>query len=189
MSDHKKKKIKLQKKTGPIHAARVKTGLTMPVGMVSDNSLISFRDMKDLRAKYFTFKGRLPRKPFIVRILMLSFAQFIMTLILLNKIFEALMVQETTLAIVFAIIFIVFSIPMIASQVSLGYRRCHDLNQPGIAFIIPYLCYIASFLTTAWHYEMASLITQSVTAVLYLALFSVRGTVGDNAYDRERSRG
>ena len=70
MSDHKKKKIKLQKKTGPIHAARVKTGLTMPVGMVSDNSLISFRDMKDLRAKYFTFKGRLPRKPFIVRILM-----------------------------------------------------------------------------------------------------------------------
>ena len=188
MSEHKKKKIKLEKKTGPIYHAKVKTGFTMPVGMVSEGNSISFRDFADLKAKYFTFHGRLARKPFILRILLLSFAQFIMTIIMLNRLMEALMIQNMTFAAIFGVIFLAFTVPIMWSQLSLGFRRCHDLNQPGALFLIPYICYISSFLTTAWGYETAGIIVQSITAVIYLALFTVRGTVGDNAYDHERAR-
>ena len=184
----KKKKIKLEKKTGPVHRAKVKTGLVMPVGMASEDSLISFRDMHDLKAKYFTFKGRLSRKPFIFRMILVSFAQLMMTIILLNRLMEALMLQMLEFAALFGFLFILFSLPMIISQFSLGWRRFHDLNQPGILFIIPYVCYTAAFLLIGWHYETEAMIAQAVTAVLYVGLFSIRGTVGDNAYDRERSR-
>lgn len=184
----KKKKIKLQKKTGPIHEVRKKTGLTMPVGMVSDNSVLSFRDMADLRGKYFTFHGRLARKPFTMRMLLLSFAQFFMTVILLNRLIEAVSIGEMGFAILFAIIFFIFTIPIVVSQFSLGSRRIHDLNQPGFLFVLPYICYVASFLLTAWNYADFAMIAQALTAILYIGLFTIRGTVGDNAYDRERSR-
>ena len=71
----KHKKIQLKKRSGP--AARIHRGLSMPVGPGSDSSTLSFRSLAELKAKYFVFTGRLPRRSFIMRTLVLMFAQLI----------------------------------------------------------------------------------------------------------------
>mgnify|MGYP000326206268 CR=1 FL=1 len=48
-------------------------------------------------------------------------------------------------AIIFAIIFVLLSIPAVWSQISLGVRRCHDINKPGLMFAVPFICYLASY--------------------------------------------
>lgn len=52
-------KIKLKKRSR--QSARIHRGFAMPVGPGSENSLVSFRDFADLKAKYFRFTGRIQR--------------------------------------------------------------------------------------------------------------------------------
>ena len=71
-------KIKLKKRSR--QSARIHRGFAMPVGPGSENSLVSFRDFADLKAKYFRFTGRIQRRPFIFRTLILMFAQFMFSI-------------------------------------------------------------------------------------------------------------
>lgn len=180
------KKIQLKKRSR--QSARIHKGLSMPVGSGSETSIVSFRDFRDLKTKYFTFAGRVQRRPFIFRTLLLMFAQFMFSVILYSRIVESILIGRMEYAVIFAIIFIVLTIPAVWSQLSLGMRRCHDINKSGWLFIIPFLCYIASYVLPILGLDIAATAVQSVTAVSYLGFFTVKGSSGDNAYGPERAR-
>ena len=90
----------------------------MPVGPGSETASPSFRDFADLKAKYFRFTGRIQRRPFIFRTLILMFAQFMFSIILYSKIVESILINHMEYAIIFGIIFVLLSIPAIWSQIS-----------------------------------------------------------------------
>ncbi len=184
MAQH--KKIKLKKRSGP--AARIHRGLSMPVGPGSDSNVVSFRSLAELKMKYFIFTGRLSRRPFILRTLILMFAQFMFSIILYLRFVEAVSIGRNDFAAIFAAIFVVLSIPVIWSQLSLGMRRCHDMNKQGALFIIPFFCYMLSYIFPVFGLDTAALVVQSIMAVSYLGFCTVKGTVGDNAYGPERIR-
>ena len=179
-------KIKLKKRSR--QSARIHRGFAMPVGPGSENSLVSFRDFADLKAKYFRFTGRIQRRPFIFRTLILMFAQFMFSITLYSKIVESILINHMEYAITFGIIFVLLSIPAIWSQISLGVRRCHDINKPGLMFAVPFICYLASYVLPVLGQDTAATAAQSIMAVSYLGLFTVKGTSGDNAYGPERAR-
>lgn len=64
----KSKKIKLQKRSAA--SARLQKGLSLPAGAGGDGYL-GFRDMADLKCKYFVRTGNLARLPFALRMLVL----------------------------------------------------------------------------------------------------------------------
>lgn len=179
------KKIKLQKRSRG--AARIHKGLAMPAGPGGE-STISFRDFADLKAKYFSFHGRLQRRPFIPRLLILVFVQLFFSLILYSRVVEAVLIGEMEFAVIFAIIFFVLLIPVVVSMCSLGVRRCHDINKSGAFFAVPFICYLFSYVAPVMGWNIGATAFQSVTAVSFLGLFTVKGTSGDNAYGPERIR-
>ena len=158
----KHKKIQLKKRSGP--AARIHRGLSMPVGPGSDSSTLSFRSLAELKAKYFVFTGRLP--------LVLMFAQLMFSAILYSRFAEAVLINRMDYAAVFGIIFVLLSIPVIWSQLSLGVRRCHDMNKQGALFIIPFACYLASYVLPIAGMDTAATAAQSIMAVSYLGFFT-----------------
>ncbi len=184
MAQH--KKIQLKKRSGP--AARIHRGLSMPVGPGSENSIVGFHSLAELKTKYFIFTGRLPRRPFIMRSLILMAAQFLFSVILYSRFVEAVFINRPEFAAVFAIIFILLSIPVVWSELSLGMRRCHDMNKQGAVFLIPFFCYMASYVLPVFGFDTAATAAQSIMAVSYLGFFTVKGTSGDNAYGPERAR-
>ena len=187
MSEHNRKLKGSRKEENPVSAEPKKKRIALPVSNVKQGSLLSFRDMADLKAKYFTFSGTLERKPCAARLVMLLFCQFIMTAILAGRIIEALFVGQLFFTIFFGVLLVALNIPVIWAEFSLGVRRLHDLQKPGLLFIVPFLCYIASFAATAMGYDMVATIVQSVTAVLFLALFTIKGKA-DVANERRRDR-
>jgi uncharacterized membrane protein YhaH (DUF805 family) len=183
MAQH--KKIKLKKRSQS--SARIHKGLSMPVGP-GGSSAVSFRNFADLKAKYFSFRGRIQRRPFILRMLILIFVQVFFSMILYSRFVEAILIGKMEYAILFAIIFFVLLIPVLWSMCSLGTRRCHDINKSGALFIIPFGCYMFSYIAPVMGWDIGATAFQSITAVSFLGLFTVRGTPGDNAYGPERMR-
>lgn len=179
------KKIKLQKRSR--NSTRIHKGLAMPAGSGGD-STISFRDYTDLKAKYFTFHGRIHRRPFMMRMLLLIFVQIFFSMILYSRFVESILIDKMDYAIIFAIIFAVLLIPVVWSMCSLGTRRCHDINKSGALFAIPFICYLLSYVAPAMGWDIGAMAFQSVTAVSFLGLFTVKGSSGDNAYGPERIR-
>ena len=172
----KHKKIQLKKRSGP--AARIHRGLSMPVGPGSDSSTLSFRSLAELKAKYFVFTGRLPRRSFIMRTLVLMFAQLMLFgYFCYSRFAEAVLINRMDYAAVFGIIFVLLSIPVIWSQLSLGVRRCHDMNKQGALFIIPFACYLASYVLPIAGMDTAATAAQSIMAVSYLGFFYRKGNV------------
>ena len=116
-------------------------------------------------------------------------AQFMFTFILYRKLAEAITIVRSDFAALFGLLLVVLTIPTVWSELSLGWRRCHDINKSGALFIIPYLCYLGSFLGPILGLDSTvAMAVQSIMAVTYLGLFYVRGTEGDNAYGPARSR-
>ena len=179
------KEIKIRKAVR--QSARIHKGLEMPVGMGSEDSILGFRNGKELKEKYFAFHGRIARRPFIMRTLLLIVAQFMFTFILYSKIVESIIIHRSDFAWGFGILLIVLTIPTVLFAVP-GWRRCHDMNKGGALFIIPYLCYLGSYVAPILALDTVGTAVQSITAVCFLAFFTVRGTEGDNAYGPERSR-
>lgn len=180
------KKIQLKRRSGP--SARIHRGLSMPVGPGSESSTVSFRSLAELKAKYFVLTGRLARRPFIMRTLILMFAQFMFSIILYSRMVEAILVQKPEFAVLFGIIFIILTIPAVWSQISLGVRRCHDMNRQGALFIIPFACYLASYIAHVLGWSTVADVVQGLAGIFYLALFFIKGNAADNVYGPARPR-
>lgn len=140
-----------------------------------------------IQSHYFCFRGRLSRRPFMMRTLLLVVLQFVVNLLLYGRITNYFLGGHMNHALFFSLLLLLISLLIIWAQLALGWRRFHDLNRAGAIFLLPFCCYVASYLLPLWHFDTLATMAQSLTAVSYLGLFTVKGTSGDNAYGAERA--
>ena len=119
-----------------------------------------------IKEEYFSFTGRLNRKPFIIRS-------------------AIVMVIYYALALIFSPIFLIIgALPVIASSLSLTIRRVHDLGYSGYAILIPV---VPGILLTAFVDDIATGIMFSfIGSIINLGflgyLIFKPGNVGENDY-------
>lgn len=107
----------------------------------------------EVKAKYFCFEGRLNRKPYFLRLLILGIIAGILMMI-----FKGAAAESTILSLVCGVIYAV----ALVGQLSLSIRRAHDLNRTGWIVLLSFIPIINIFFA------------------LYLLFF--RGTMGSNKY-------
>ena len=168
----KSKKIKLQKRSAA--SARLQKGLSLPAGAGGDGYL-GFRDMADLKCKYFVRTGNLARLPFALRMLVLFFAQFIFTFVLYSRMAEGILLNRPFVAAFFGILLILFPIPTVMSQISLGVRRCHDIGRSGVFFAFPFICYCSGFILPILGMAQAANFAQLAALITYAGLTFMKG--------------
>jgi len=125
-----------------------------------------------LCGKFFTFSGRLNRKPYILRSLAATFLPVVLALVLFIVFAGGLKAgqdyQHRDLLWLHVVLHSLLIILAIVAGFSLGVRRCHDLDKSGwwlLLGIIPYI-------NVAWG----------------LYLICRRGTVGPNRYGEDPIR-
>lgn len=177
-----KQKIRLKKRSE--QEIKLRRGFELPAR--AGNGTVSFTSIGDLRAKYFRTEGRLARRPFILRTLVLMAAQVLYSLILYSRFVESLLIGRQDLAILFFIIFIILSIPVVVAEFSLGVRRCHDLNIQGAAFIIPLFFYLSLYILPLVKNVLLWNVFLAAAAVMYLCLFTMNKKDKDNIYGEDR---
>lgn len=176
-----KKKIQLTRRSSREIALR--KGFELPAR--EGKGVIGFEDMGDLRFKYFHLEGRLTRWPFFARMLLLTGAQLVFTLILYTRFVEALWIGRQDLGILFFCIFIVLSIPVIRAQVSLGVRRCHDLNLQGAVAVLPLVGYLSLYILAVGKWMIPFTVVAVFVLFAYLLLFTIKGKDEDNIYGKK----
>ena len=136
--------------------------------------------------KYFSFHGRLNRKPFIRRNLMLIFCNTIIIFtIILFAAFLGISKKDIPSA-----VFTIFTLPIQLSRLTLELRRLHDLNLSGwwlAGFIIlPFflILFLTPFILTNNNRHGLSLVGALCVGALafYLSLFIIKGSIGPNDY-------
>ncbi len=105
------------------------------------------------KEKYFCFQGRLNRKPYILRSILLSIGSGIVAGILAVLLGDSLLSIMSCAAI---------SVAAFLSALSLCVRRLHDLNRTGLLWLLSFIPVINFFLA------------------IYVIFF--KGTEGDNRY-------
>ena len=88
--------------------------------------------VKEFKHDYFSFKGRLNRKPFLMRLMMLGAISIFFVLIVINA--EPHLKEDPAhfaTNVRKSLVFWVYYIPLIIASISLGVRRLHDLNLSG----------------------------------------------------------
>ena len=108
--------------------------------------LIKISDSKSFKEKFFTCEGRLNRKPFILRIVVI----WILTMII-QEIIGAVIDPETS-PFAFLGVYLVLSMPILVSSIMITIRRLHDTEHSGwwwLAMMIPivnlYVIYLTYF--------------------------------------------
>lgn len=109
--------------------------------------------VEDFKFKFMNYNGRLNRLPYFVRNIIVGIVGSI-----LGGIFSVLGDKF----VLFYIVALAIYIFMLVCSISLGVRRCHDLNRPG--------------------WWMVGIFIPLVNFVLSLYLLFARGTVGANEY-------
>lgn len=175
----KAKKIKLQKRSVP--DARVHEGLSLPAG-AGGSGHIGFKNTADLKEKYFVRTGRLARVPFVLRMLVLFFAQFIFTFVLYSRMAEGILLNQPLIAALFGLLLLAFTVPTFFSQLSLGIRRCHDTNRSAAYIALPLSCYYGAFFFPLLGLGEAGTFAQFAAFIAYAALAFMKGSVGANKY-------
>lgn len=161
------KKIKLQKRSTPL--TRTRAGLSLPEG-AGNSGYIGFQNAQDLKEKYFVRTGRLGRVPFALRMFVLFVAQFMFTFILYNRIVEGIILGQLWICALFGILLILFTVPTVMSQISLGIRRCRDTGRSGAYFIFPYICYCGGFVFPILGFHGATTMAWVAAFILYAVL-------------------
>jgi len=165
--------------------------------------------LNKIRKNYFSFKGRIPRKPFIITIIIIFIIQLVSNFIM------GLMQNNLFLKSILGIIILLSTI----SQLSFTTRRLHDLNKSGWILFGMFII-IAVLGGFAGHYRTlagttyldllqskvsVSIAKQSVekflsisqnltlagaviNIVFFLYLSIKKGTIGENAYELVKSK-
>lgn len=106
-----------------------------------------------LKDKFLSFQGRLNRKPYIIRGIIIG---------VISSLLSAILESSAGDSAIFAIIAIVAAVLIIWVSFSLGVRRWHDLNHSG------------------WWMLLALIPVVNICATIYLIF--ARGTKGPNDY-------
>lgn len=119
-----------------------------------------------IKEEYFSFTGRLNRRPFIVRSAIIIVIYYALALI------------------ISPVFLIIGALPITASSLSLTIRRLHDLGYSGYALFVPI---VPAILLTAFVDDIATGLTLSfICSVINLGclgyLIFKPGNIGENAY-------
>lgn len=142
--------------------------------------------VKELKQDYFSFKGRLNRKPFLMRLMMLGVISIFFVLIVINaephlKEDPAHFGQNVRQSLVFW----VYYIPLIISSISLGVRRLHDLNLSGWWMLLGAGAMLGSTDFGNSQINLAAAILFYVSQLFNVFLIFFRGTKGANRYGED----
>lgn len=145
-----------------------------------------------IKEKYLTFKGRLNRKPFLIRNLLLFALSMIM------RVLSVLVIKSDidAITLIFAIILLIYVVFTWWSSLSLTIRRLHDIGHSAKTLLLPLI--FANVIAIAWVtygtiiYETdasildgGSVFLAIVTVfnfIFTLYLFFKKGTNGKNKY-------
>ena len=87
---------------------------------------------KGIKKMFFSTQGRLNRKRYILRGLVIGAATSVGSMIATSLVTGALLSESTTMLIVSALLVLLMIILPVVSGFMLAVRRWHDLNKPGI---------------------------------------------------------
>ena len=132
--------------------------------------------VKEFKHDYFSFKGRLNRKPFLMRLMMLGAISIFFVLIVINA--EPHLKEDPAhfaTNVRKSLVFWVYYIPLIIASISLGVRRLHDLNLSGWWMLLGGNTAI----------DLAAAILFYIAQLFNLFLIFFRGTKGPNRFGED----
>lgn len=118
--------------------------------------------------KYFSFTGRLNRKPYIIRNIILNIIISLFGLMLydsMEQLFERGSERDLEMFIVGAALCFAVSIVISISWFSLAIRRCHDLNKSGWFILLAFIPF--------------------VNIGIFIYLIFAKGTIGRNLFGED----
>ncbi len=142
--------------------------------------------VKEFKQSYFCFSGRLNRKPFLMRLMMLGAISIFFVLIVINA--EPHLKQDPAH---FAenvrktLTFWVYYIPLIIASVSLGVRRLHDMNLSGWWMLVGTGAMLSNVNTGNSAIDLAASILFYIAQMFNIFLIFFRGTRGPNKYGED----
>lgn len=140
---------------------------------------------EEVKADYFSYKGRLNREKFVVRTFSstIIFGFVILVCYSISNLIGIINLKNNLMT--YLLLGAFFAIWLLAN-VSLGVRRAHDLNRSGKW----YLWVVAFFITILLHLNSYTMISLSIDVII--ALFFIycycfyKGTVGENKYGKDQ---
>ena len=159
----------------------VKFGLnsTSAVDIPRTNGKIKNKRMEEIiQENFFSFSGRLNRKPFILLNLLVILFGVVVNFIVRME--TASFTKNSDLAINLGTL--ISCIIMMLLQLSLQVRRLHDLNISGWIIIGVWGYEFVFWLFRDTNPEVADFFTFAVHVFMACLLFCSRGTIGDNKY-------
>ena len=152
--------------------------------MTEDDNFEGKSIAEKIKVSYFSYSGRLNRKKFAMRTLNSTLILALASLAWINLISLLGLFMPTNNMMVYFGPSIVSGI-WLASNISLGIRRAHDLNRSSkwylwlVAFVITVLMHVTTYTTI-------SLIIDLVIALFFIyCYFFYKGTVGTNEYGKD----
>lgn len=142
--------------------------------------------VKEFKQDYFSFKGRLNRKPFLMRLMMLGAISIFFVLIVINA--EPHLKEDPahfSENVRRSLVFWVYYIPLIIASISLGVRRLHDLNLNGWWMLLGAGAMLGSTDFGNSQINLAAAILFYVAQLFNVFLIFFRGTKGANRYGED----
>ena len=127
---------------------------------------------------YFSFNGRLNRKPFIIRNIVSIFIILILTIAIIIPLYGLQNAENFNLSVPYFVILFI-SIWFYLANMN---RRFQDMNKGKEWTIILFILYIVGLLLDLAQYTSFSLVLSSVSFVFFIYLCAKKGTVGPNKY-------
>ena len=145
--------------------------------------------VKEFKHDYFSFKGRLNRKPFLMRLMMLGAISIFFVLIVINA--EPHLKEDPAhfaTNVRKSLVFWVYYIPLIIASISLGVRRLHDLNLSGWWMLLGSGALLSTVNTGNTAIDLAAAILFYIAQLFNLFLIFFRGTKGPNRFGEDPVR-
>ena len=139
--------------------------------------------VKEFKHDYFSFKGRLNRKPFLMRLGAIS---IFFVLIVINA--EPHLKEDPAhfaTNVRKSLVFWVYYIPLIIASISLGVRRLHDLNLNGWWMLLGSGALLSTVNTGNTAIDLAAAILFYIAQLFNLFLIFFRGTKGPNRFGED----
>ena len=133
------------------------------------------RFMNGFFESLFKIKGRIGRKDFLIRVVVVYFLGAGLLTIMGSNINNLAQIGKESIANIFAVVLLVFSIVLNVAYIMLCIRRLHDLNMSGLWLI----AVIVFVIVVAGAHPSAPFI---LPLLFNLVLSLLRGTMGPNRF-------
>ncbi len=142
--------------------------------------------VKEFKQCYFSFKGRINRKAFLMRLIGLAAISVFFVLIVINV--EPHLKEDPknfATNVRRSIVFWVYYIPLIIASISIGVRRLHDMNLSGWWMVLSAGAVLSSSDFGNDKINLAAGILFYLSQIFNIFLIVWRGTRGPNKYGED----